>query len=130
MKVIEPGHEYELITLDGGFPQLLRFVKRCDLKNPARFPGNKNAHPGTTLQSVLRACLDRMRYLDNQISCVENDDVINHLEQAVLNLEMRAARRHGRDYEHDAEFATTAPMCPRCGHTDCGHDVTPIPYNS
>lgn len=129
MKVIDPGHEYELLTLDGGFPQRLRFVKRCDPKNPDRFPGNTNAHPGTTLQSVLRACLERIYYLDGQISCAENRQIMHHLQQSVLLLEKRAARRHGREYNHDAVFATTADMCVKCGHTDCKHNVTPIPSN-
>lgn len=129
MKIVEAGHEYELITLDGGFPQRLRFVKRFDPKNPKRFPGNFDSHPGTTLQSVLRACRDRVLYLDNQISCAENDEVINHIERAVLLLEQRAARRHNRNYDHAAEFACTASMCPKCGHTDCGHNVTQITSN-
>lgn len=119
MKVIDRGHIYELESLDGGESQRLVFVKRFDPKDPSRFPGNFNAHPGTTLQNVIRALLERMRYLQGQIWCVENFIGIPLLRIALWLLEFRAARRHGRFFTHGLSFAENARMCPRCGHTDC-----------
>lgn len=64
MKVIDPGHKYELSTLDGDdSPVVLTFVKRVG----ANYPGNESAYAGTTLQETLRACLDRLAYLDRQL---------------------------------------------------------------
>jgi hypothetical protein len=121
MKVLDPGHTYELATLDGGTTQELRFVKRMDPLQPWRFPGNTSAYPGTTLQNVLRACLERFRYLQGQIACPENYISILLLRTALWLLEFRAARRHGRTYFHGLSHAETTPMCPQCGHTECGH---------
>lgn len=123
-KVLDPGHFYELLTLDQkGVPwvQQLRFVKRCDLFQPERYPGNYCAYPGTTLQSVLRCLCERVRYLQNQISCPENVLVLFFLRAAIWLLEFRAARRHKRSYFRGLNFAEQAPMCPDCGHTGCKH---------
>jgi hypothetical protein len=59
MKVLEAGHKYELLSLDGGEPQILTFVKR----EGEGYPGNVGHHPGTTLQEVLRAEIDRGMYV-------------------------------------------------------------------
>lgn len=121
MKVIDPGHIYSLASLDGECDQELRFVKRFDPSNTSRFPGNHNAHPGTTMQNVLRALLERLRYVQNQIWCPENCVGILCLRVALWLLEFRASRRHGRFYFKSITFAEKAPMCPECGHTFCKH---------
>jgi hypothetical protein len=46
--VIDPGHRYHLLTLDGPLDQRLQFVKRCDMERPESDPGNTNNYPGTT----------------------------------------------------------------------------------
>ena len=130
VKVYDKGHEYELLILDRSKreellkryePDILRFVKRCDLENPHRFPGNTNSYPGTTVQSVLRCLLERMRYLQNQHWCVENVFVIALFRFANWLMEFRAARRHGRTYFKTLNFAEFAQMCRKCGHTVCEH---------
>lgn len=118
-EVIDPGHQYRLGTLDGCLEQVLTFVKRCDPEHPERFPGNTNSYPGTTLQCVMRVLVDRVTYLQNQIPCAENEDIIALLRQCLFLLETRAARRHGHTYHHLSVYAQTAPLCPQCGHTDC-----------
>ena len=62
MKVIDPGHKYELAHLDGNGHEVLTFVKR----EGDGYPGNIDHHAGTNLQEVFRAALDRVKYLDNQ----------------------------------------------------------------
>jgi hypothetical protein len=123
MKVIDSGHDYELATLDGGFPQRLTFVKRHSVEDPMKFPGNTESHPGTTLQNVIRATLERFRYLHRQIWAVENLICIGMLRLALWLLEFRAARRHGRTYFKSLRFAETEPMCIKCGHTVCNHKI-------
>lgn len=122
MKERDPGHRYELLTLDnthGRMHQELQFVKRCGEK----YPGNENEYPGTNLQSVLRACYARVEFLQHQHWCAENMNILTNLNGCIYMLEVRAARQHGRPYLHDADFARTAPMCPQCGHTDCEHST-------
>jgi hypothetical protein len=111
MTVIDPGHTYELGVLDGTDREILRFVKR---EGP-NYPGNVGVQCGTTLQEVLRACIDRVKYLDNQIPCMENKRVIIHLGLAIDMLEQRAAHRHNRRAPEDSVGGTTCPLCLHVG---------------
>lgn len=119
--VLDRGHKYELLTLDGITYQELTFVKRCDLTNPKKFPGNINSYPGTTVQSVVRCLLERMRYLQNQIWSLENVFVILFFRIILWLMEFRGARRHRKLYLKSLTFAEVTPMCPTCGHTFCDH---------
>lgn len=121
MTTLDPGHKYLLPSLDGIAPQTLTFVKRCDIRNPHRFPGNTNSYPGTTIQNVLRALLKRLRYLQRQVWCVENVIIIYAIRVSLWLMEFRASRRHGKLYLHSLPFAEKAQMCPLCFHTDCHH---------
>lgn len=98
MKILDPGHAYELSLLDAfnKEPQIiLTFVKREGIK----FPGNIGHYAGTNLQEVLRALVDRIKYLDNQIPHWTNKLNVMLL-RAVLNfLEYRAAKRHYRKFK-------------------------------
>lgn len=121
---LDPGHRYGLMSLDGKNDQALQFVKRYDPDRPNRFPrnaahGGRASYPGTTLQCVVRALADRIRYLDGQKPCVENQIVLSNLQSVLWLLEKRAARRHGESYDHSPEFAMNAPVCSGCGHTVC-----------
>lgn len=107
MKVWDAGHIYSLQSLDGGDHELLRFVKR---EGPG-FPGNKGHHPGTIIQEVLRACIDRLYYVDHQIADNRNCEAMEH---------PRAAERHGRTLKHASYLIETAPACSQCGHIECG----------
>lgn len=52
MRVVDPGHVYDLVSLDGGQVHRLTFVKRLG----ERYPGNVGfPHAGTNMQEVLRA---------------------------------------------------------------------------
>lgn len=121
MKILDAGHTYELDQLDGhGYTrEVLNFVKRA---GPG-YPGNSNPHPGTNIQEVLRALIDRVKYLNHQIPCQENDMLIANLRHSIYLLEVRAARRHGRDplftSWHEIE---RLPTCVKCGHIGCDGD--------
>jgi hypothetical protein len=82
MKVIEPGHIYELNQLDGdGSSQIITFVNRdgtCD-----------HVHEGTQSQEVLRACIDMMSVLIDRTNhcdaCLRwegNDKIIKAMSEA------------------------------------------------
>lgn len=128
MKVIDPGHAYELAMLDNTNDdagqthavlqeQELYFVKRV---------GDKY---GTTTQEVIRALIDRTQYVDKQKSHSRNLVVIRSLRQALRELEMRAAEERG---EGDAvptifklKAPELAPTCDTCGHVCCSKHREP-----
>jgi hypothetical protein len=60
MKIIDPGHKYELDQLDGEGKEILTFVKRDTPSE--RYPGNQGHYPGTNMQEVLR----RKRRIDRE----------------------------------------------------------------
>lgn len=115
MKVIEAGHTYGLQSLDGGDWEVLRFVKR----EGEGYPGNVGAHPGTIIQDVLRACIDRLDYVDNQIPCKNNRYAKFALQQAIWELEDRAAQRHGRILDSNIVDIEKLIPCSSCGHVGC-----------
>lgn len=122
MQIVEPGHIYDLAWYDGDaqrpFESLLIFMKR----EGAGYPGNVGHHPGTNIQDVLRALLDRVKYLDAQIPDVRNTSVVMLLRTAIGLLEERAAERHGRlaTWPPLPYLAIEAyPTCAICGHIGC-----------
>lgn len=117
MKVVDPGHSYELATLDGrGQTISLSFVKR---QGP-HYPGNWGEHSGTTMQEVMRALLDRARYVNSQIPCVETEMVIEHLRAAIALCEIRAKRvKHRHLLETSLSELEDAAVCSTCGHVSC-----------
>ena len=84
MIVIDPGHNYQLDTLDGDATCELRFVKR--------FRGREN-HPGTTNQEVLRVLIDRVIELNSEKPWPLNNQILHHLRMALILHEARALVR-------------------------------------
>ena len=117
MKVIDPGHVYQLASFDGGEPQILKFVKR---EGP-KYPGNVGSHAGTQMQEVLRALIDRARYMNTQIACHETEIALNAMRTALAALEYRHARIKGRGLhiERSLDDIEFAPTCDECGHIAC-----------
>ncbi len=115
MKVIDPGHEYTLDSLDGDQENRLVFVKR----EGEKYPGNVGHRPGTTMQEVLRALIDRAIYVNNQTPCRETGKAIEAMMTAVWQFELRAARRHGRSDDFGIEEAVYGEKCHKCGHVGC-----------
>jgi hypothetical protein len=140
VKVLDPGHTYLLDELDfeeveqqydsSGNPLWepgcrLWFVKRIG----EGYPGNVGpARAGTTTQEVIRALIDRTRYVDGQKKDWRNGEVVRCLQEALSYLEMRALhQRHGDDADrvmYDTEHFWSVPpelwpVCQKCGHTFC-----------
>jgi len=115
MKILDRGHAYALRMLDSPRECLLRFVKRAG----EGYPGNVGFYPGTNLQEVLRACIDRVKYLDSQIPDPTNLVLVDHLRSSLKLLEMRAARRHNRDIPVFRYAIEDMPVCSKCGHIGC-----------
>jgi hypothetical protein len=115
MRVLDPGHAYELRHLDGTGVSVLVFVKR---EGPG-YPGNVGHHQGTNLQEVIRALINRVQYLDGQIHHGRNDEVIWLLRVALVELELRAAERHQREFMPFEGEIEEQPTCLQCGHVQC-----------
>jgi len=115
MKVIDPGHKYSLAHLDGDGETILDFVKREGHK----YPGNVGANPGTNMQEVLRALIDRVKHLNAQKPSIYNRELLDAFRASLYWLERRAAQEHNRptpDMKGECEFL---PVCPKCGHIGC-----------
>lgn len=84
MKIIDPGHEYEVSSIDGDYPQRIRFVKR--------FRGVEN-HAGTTNQELLRVLIDRVERLNGERPWIGNKGILKYLRQALVLHEARALCR-------------------------------------
>lgn len=117
MKIVDPGHVYQLACLDGDETESLRFVKRCT--PPEKYPGNVGSHAGTTMQEVLRALIDRALYVGGQIPCTETELAVEAMREALWFFEVRAARRHDRALGPRPERIEQEPTCATCGHIRC-----------
>lgn len=117
MRVIDPGHEFELASYDGGEPLRLVFMKR---EGPG-YPFNIGHHPGTNCQEILRAFILRTQYLQNQIYCWQNRVSIALARIILWLFEQRAAKRHRRRFSLRLLFAAIElmPTCYQCGHIGC-----------
>lgn len=116
MKVIDPGHKFELDSLDGEFKNILQFVKR----EGEHYPGNIGHYPGTTIQEVLRASISRLEHVNRQIPCLESEMVVDLLKSAITLLEIRAKRVKGK-YLTETRIVEIlqAKTCKMCGHVSC-----------
>jgi hypothetical protein len=116
MKVIDPGHVYEVDAVDGGSPQRIVFVKR----EGANYPGNVGSHPGTQMQELLRVLLHRARYVNAQIQSDDTDIAIRCMQEALGAMEVRHARKHNRRLMAGSfDEIENAPTCKTCGHIEC-----------
>lgn len=118
MKILDPGHCYNLDTFDGNEEQNLIFMHRV---GPG-FPGNQGeSYSGTNCQEVLRVLIDRVKYLNVQVPCIENGIILVSLRDALLQFEIRAARRHKRILPELPREIEEVTSCKQCGHIYCGH---------
>ncbi|MEK7460280.1 MAG: hypothetical protein AAB628_01880 [Patescibacteria group bacterium] len=99
MKVIDPGHLYELKEI-GKNPciQHLLFIKRSGgaIKYNEEWPGLQT-------QEVLRVLIDRTIYLNDITPCFETMDAVQHLRMALFMYEVRAYRRKKEEVNRKAE---------------------------
>lgn len=96
MKIIEPGHIYELNWLDGNPRRLSDGTFHAEYlhENTLIFVNRENnKHPGTQTQEVLRALIDRTQHCDNCLRWEGNDKIIEHLRIALVLHEARALER-------------------------------------
>lgn len=62
-------------------------------------PVQEHGVNGLTNEALLATLIHRTKYLDNKFGCDENKRAIQHMEEALVNLEARTARRIARGVE-------------------------------
>ena len=101
MKVLEPGHIYELNQLDGdGKPLILKFVNR----------EKGTEHEGTQTQEVLRMCIDilsslidRTNHCDSCLRWDGNDRIIKALSESQRQMRLAILYHEQRVLERKME---------------------------
>lgn len=115
MKVIEPGHVYELRNVDGDNTQTIRFVRRRG-DEATLLPADERDE-GILTQELLRVAIDRTLYLNAEAPCPENVEIVNNLRSCISLYEARAARR---TIEKQPMIERT-DVCEICQHVLCDH---------
>ncbi len=88
MKTIDPGHIYELQQLGDENKKILTFIKRS-----GGAVVYEKEWAGLQTQEVLRALIDRTKYLYSVLPCKETAEALRHLRMTMYWYETRAFRR-------------------------------------
>jgi len=107
MKVLTPGHKYELdhfasFGLEGVPVQTLQFIHKEPIDNAVPI-AMRTVSDGTTNEEVLRVLIDRLQFLQTQAPCRENAIVLTKLEESLMWLNKRTADRQFRGVEGTAQ---------------------------
>lgn len=100
MKVLIPGHHYELDLFDYvpnffDINPVLQFIqKEADESGEL-----KTVRNGTTNEEVLAVLIDRLTFLNNRFPCLENEQALLALTVALGWLNKRTANRKERGVE-------------------------------
>lgn len=133
MQVLDPRHRYRLNHLDGegDIGSILTFVKRVGTNYPFNEPP---VYEGTTSQEVIRALIDRSKYVDVQKPHAANKRVIALLREALYELENCAAEIRGDGValqeavsDPNTGFIELLVTCNKCGHIGCTVHATALP---
>lgn len=87
MRVLDPGHRYELDDLESDTKTVLQFMKDPRLHNGS-------GYNGPSCQEVIRALIDRVQELNRERPWAGNADIIYDLRHALAGFEARAVIRH------------------------------------
>lgn len=98
MKVITPGHTYELAQFEGSASQTIQFIHK-EPKEGGEAGYLQTISDGTTNEELLSVLIDRMQFLQAKFPCRENALVITKLEESLMWLEKRTADRKKRNVE-------------------------------
>lgn len=113
MKVIEPGHIYELNFLDDvvfkDTPEAWAEAEKYQASKLLTFVNREEGHehPGTQTQEVLRALIDRTYHCDHCMPDEANAMIIYHLRMALVYHEARALIRKTEKGEFNPELVHT-----------------------
>lgn len=83
MRILKPGHRYQLQNLKAGTTSVLQFHQDGAIHGGRTLDG-----PST--QEVLRACADRVKHLESEKHWPRNAELLAHLRASILLFEIRA----------------------------------------
>lgn len=113
MKILEPGHVYQLSSLDGELSQTLTFVNRALTSGAPKHPGTQNQDVLRVTIDVLEAIVDRVNQLDSEKEWDGNLRIVKALTDAqrllrlaILYHEERALEQKVIKGTFDIESAT------------------------
>lgn len=108
MKVIEPGHVYELDVLDGATEEKMYFVNR-----------EGNPHRGTQTQEYIRCLLemlevliDRTNHCDGCLRWEGNDQIVKHFSEAQRRLRLALLLHEQRALERKVDRGLKPELIP------------------
>lgn len=105
MKVITPGHLYELANFENSDTpcQTIQFIEKQPVKVPDGNDPTKGeletVNDGTTNEEVLKVLIDRMQFLYNKFPSEETWCSIQHLKSALYAQQSRTYERQQRGVE-------------------------------
>jgi len=101
MKILTPGHKYELENFEKTKPcQIIQFIEKSPLS-----PGSdvlRTVNDGTTNEEVIKMLIDRLKSLYAKFPSAETNYAITHLEIALCCLQSRTYERQQRGVEGKA----------------------------
>lgn len=123
MKIIVPGHVYELHPVDvdpAGLRerQIVSFVRRRDFVGELLSIDDRSS--GILSQELLRVLIDRVLYLYAERPCDEDTEILTKLRECLILFESRAARSSIERLSKPEK----AEVCPICQHLLCFHRGT------
>lgn len=93
MKVLVPGHKYQLDMMEGGF-LIVQFIQKEEKDGKS-----VTTHNGTTNEEVLDMLIDRLKFLNKKLPSISNAAAIYGLTGALDCLKMRSEDRKRRGVE-------------------------------
>lgn len=98
MKVLTPGHKYELAHFDNPeHCQTIQFIEKRAVNIPDA--PLEVVNDGTTNEEVLVMLIDRLHFLMEKLPSRESSIAFTHLQEALMWLEKRTADRKARHVE-------------------------------
>lgn len=98
MKILVPGHLYELASLEGTNPQTIQFIHKERL-NPEDPLSLTTINDGTTNEEVIAVLVNRLTELSKRLPSRETSMQITKLEEALMWGEKRTRDRQARGVE-------------------------------
>ena len=96
MKVITPGHKYDLDNFENDDSQRIQFIQKSAFNTQGEL---RTVSDGTTNEEVLLMLIDRMEFLNRLIPCRETSIAITKVQEALLWLNHRTVDRRERGVE-------------------------------
>ena len=98
MKILTPGHRYQLSNFEhNGTEQVVQFIEKV----PKQVDSTElvTINNGTTNEEVLAVLINRLEYLNSKFPCEENRWALEHLNDALFQLNLRTSKRKVRGVE-------------------------------